>query len=471
MNAVQYPKRNTMGSIIQFSIVAVSFIVTLVLFFIPSDGSYDYMVFLPIGHCLLCFICFDLFYMVEKRIGCLLIIAGYTIRNVITPLVICLSGYRVTLVLNPSQESILWASLVMLYESAAVFLFLNYYTKTHKYDGATYTQLEDNNNKGISLFSVASFGVTLIMIFALIEVPAIKDSYKSLWATEDSVMLQGFTTIKDYTAGSFERLLYAFFAMFFSVMQIIWSIKLIEWTKKLFGQRIISVLLSFGVIFLNTLWVSETNAYTIFVIVILGLNILRMYPQKKKFVMFTLVTGAVGILILMVTARMNAEGGNTDNYSKLASLLNAYFPGVANVSILHDLEVPSKVASFYFDCYGGMPLTSLIPPIMSGRSLLSYFQSAIGSDSQILPFAGQTFYYFGMLGPVIQIIVVRFVMNFEEKAKTAKNNVEYLAYTTGMVLLAAGCTMYDISILVAFTLKTIVPFILLAKCKKIRIKL
>jgi len=115
-------------------------------------------------------------------------------------------------------------------------------------------------------------------------------------------------------------------------------------------------------------------------------------------------------------------------------------------------------------------LQSLIPPIMEGQRLSEYFNAAINSTSQILPLTGQTVFYLGLLGPIVQVIIATLVMKCEKYAKKSKNNIEYLAYTTGVVILAAGCTMYDVTILVAFALKTIIPFILLAQCMKIRFK-
>jgi hypothetical protein len=197
-----------------------------------------------------------------------------------------------------------------------------------------------------------------------------------------------------------------------------------------------------------------------------------MYPKKKKIILVLLGLGAAAILILMITARAETYESTGDNaYAKFATFLNAYFPGVANVAVLHKLKVPSKWVTLYYDFYKGIPLQSLIPPLMDGQRLSDYFNAAINSTTQILPFAGQTVYYLGFFGPVVQVLVVALVMRFEQKARQARDNIEYLAYTTSMVLLAAGCTMYDVTILVAFALKTIVPFIILAKCKKIRVRI
>ena len=153
MREVQFPERTIMGRVIQFSLVIFSIAVILIMVFMPSEGNYDYMIFLPIGHSCLCLLCFNLFDMVEKSVGRLIIIAGYTIRNVITPLFICLGGYKIALVPNPSQEAISWATLVMLYESVAVFLFLNYYAGVHKPAVTSYKQLE---NKVVKVLQVGS---------------------------------------------------------------------------------------------------------------------------------------------------------------------------------------------------------------------------------------------------------------------------------------------------------------------------
>jgi len=471
MDGILYKQRGAIGEILQLCLVVMSFFTVFWLLISPDySGKYYYMFLLPLGHCFLCIVCFDLFYKIEKSIGRLILLAGYTIRNVITPLFLCLGNYEITTIPTVSKESILWATVVMLYETVVVFVYLNYYTKKHKNDCVILAPSQNNENK-FSLYSLISLGITLIMLLALYMVPGIMSSYKNFWTTDESVIIQVFSTIQDYSSGSVERLLYAFFSMFFSIMQIIWSIKLIELIRTIFNQRIIGVILSFGVILLNTFWVSETSAYTVFVIVVLGLNVLKLYPKKKNFIIVATILGVAVILALMIIMRANTYDTGVDNvYGKLATFLNAYFPGVANVSVVQNLKVPSLFVTLYYDFYKGIPLQSLIPPIMEGQRLSEYFNAAINSTSQILPLTGQTVFYLGLLGPIVQVIIATLVMKCEKYAKKSKNNIEYLAYTTGVVILAAGCTMYDVTILVAFALKTIIPFILLAQCMKIRFK-
>lgn len=468
-------KQYRLGILLKSIIVFSSFVVSIILAFnFDKNDCFKYMFILPLVHSVVVLFSRQVFINIEKHISRLILVGGYTIRNIITPLFISLGGYEVSTIKVNDSSDILFAALLMSFETVIVFLSINYESIKQNKLEKSLTGMNETERMFFpknTVFSFASVLITLIMIIGVVKVPSIFDSYQNLWTAEDSVIRGTFSTITSYSAGSVDRLLYAFFLMFFSVMQVVLSIYFIRLIRKIIGNNSFGIVMSYGIVFLNTLFVSETSAYTMFVLILLVMYMIKTFEHRKNSILFMAIVGLVIVLFLMIVVRTNTYHSIENNsIAKLATFLNAYFPGIVNVSVMPHVNVPSKLISFYFDIYKSIPLQSLIPSHVSGERLSNYFNYAAGTSAQILPFIGQTYFYFWLFGPIIQVIVVHFALKWELETKKTNNYIKYIAYLTASVIYSFGCTMYDLTIILAFTFKTVIPFIILAKCTDVRFK-
>lgn len=471
-------KDNGRVSILYYALITFSVFATIIVGVLSGDNKeFSFMFILPLGHSIAIFLAPNLFKDIKRNFVRLIIIGGYTVRNALTPLLIAIGGFHVTTIRIYETTAIAKAALLMSYETIVVFLFADYIVRRQQWHNSI-VDSEENSKRLVkyfpknTLFNLVTLLLTLLMIVAYVAVPTIKDAYQNLWRAETQVIIQKFSTIEQYSAGTLSRIFYAFFLMFFSVLQIIWSVYLIRSIKRIFGEKFISIVLSFGVLFLNTLFVSETSAYTVFVLVLLFMYMLLLYPSKNKIISGVSIAGAVIILFVMIIARTATyRVGSGNSLTSLATFINAYFPGIINVSVMWNVKVPSKLVSLYFDVYKGIPLQSLIPPLLSsGERLSNYFNYAAGTSAQILPFVGQTYFYLSFIGPAIQCIFIYFALKWEYKSHYENNYIKYMALITGGVIYASGCTMYDLTILCAFTFKTIIPFFILGWLTNIGVK-
>ena len=107
-------------------------------------------------------------------------------------------------------------------------------------------------------------------------------------------------------------------------------------------------------------------------------------------------------LFLMIVS-MSFDGKSLSGSEMLSKALQAYFPGVSNFAGFFNMNQHNKWLSFFYDIYFTIPFRNSVFGIPGDYRLVMLYTSDNNAYSQVLPCAGQLFYYFSLLGPFIEI--------------------------------------------------------------------
>ena len=450
-------------------------LVSMVLCVTHYSEVFSSLFLLPFFFCITCIVFINVFKDILHHLVRLSVIGLYFVRNSLTPLTMALGNYES---LNITFESgdVVKAILLLSYETFVVFFFINLFVQKRSIlrlakgnEPCSFSRSISENGgadvslKGGLLFKTAVLVLTVLMIACVIIVPDITKSYKNLWTTSTSELITTFSNIQDYSPGTFHRILYSFFCFFFTPMLIVWLGMLITLVRRVLGDKKIGVILSAGIAMISTFFVSETSLLTVFTILILLVYTMKLFSKNKRFVKLFSGISLVLVFALMMGMRMTAgvyESGSF--FGSLAKTLNAYIPGVYNVSGMWGVTVPNKFETFYLDIYTGIPLRSIIPPLVDGQRLSDHFNAQIGSTIQILPLIGQSFFYFYGFAPFVPCLLVWWALKMEEKMEKVRSCYYYLALFSSSIIIVSSVLIYDLSIIVTFSTRIVFPILLLS---------
>lgn len=446
--------------------IAFSLISAIACIVFPNE-VFSSLLLLPLATFVILLVSPSLFHGLRNHLIRDAILFFYFVRNSVTPFFMALGNYSS---LNVVFESIdvLKSVILLSFEYLCVTFFMIFLENRSLKKYPNITNSSTLYLKGTKLFKIVVLLISLTMIACLIVVPDIKNSFKNMWTTNSQELITTFSNIQDYSAGTISRLLYAFFCFFFTPMLIIWLGMLITFIRKVVGDNIIGALLSLVAALISTFFVSETSLLTIFTILVLGVYITLIFKKKRRFVLTLGCSAFFIVLFLMVSIRANTSvyGSDSNFFGTIAKTLNAYVPGVYNVSSMWGLSVPSKGISLYWDLYSGIPLRSLIPPLFSGQRLSDYFNSYIGSSIQILPLIGQTYFYLSFFGPIVQMLLVLLALHFENKMNKTTNCFKYIGYFSSGIIIGSAILIYDLTIIVTFLTRIVLPIILITSLNR-----
>lgn len=464
-----YRKKST--NVLPVLVCVISLTFSFVCLFTKNE-TYRYLFLLPLLHGLITIFFVNNYSNLGNHIIRAIILLLYFLRNVVCPFIMLASNFE-TMRVYFDGIAVLKSSLLLSYE----YLFINFamvlFLKKQN-DCENKTIFVSHNESRLYKKPQTSFLlvvalITAFMILCLIIVPDIRTDFKSFWTTDSGELIVSFSSSKldSYQAGSIKRLLYTFFTFFFTPMLIIWIAMGISFIRRKKGDTSIGALLSCALPVISTFFCKETSLLTIFTLLVLYFYIFKIYPKNKYKIIVLAGTMFMFVFVLMIVmrARESAYSG-TSFLGSVSKLLNAYIPGIYNVSSLWAVEVPSKLSCLYMDIYSGIPLRSIIPPLINDSRLSDYFNESIGSGSQILPFIGQTFFYFGLFGPFVQTLFIKLSLYFETKMNQTDNKYMFVAMLTSGVIIGSGILIYDLTILVTYSTRIVLPIVLVAAFNK-----
>lgn len=477
--AIVESKRINIYRILSYIVILVSLMSGFAMMIkVDWSSMYRWLFVLPIGHAIIIIISSQSVKQYNMPWTRVFVLFGYTIRNVITPLFFVLGNCNYTGVHTirvASESDLNNAIILMLYETLILFAGMAYlYTKMSKKEQRSKNRVVVRQiPRGMTLYSVIMMVILAIVMIAYIRVPGIRRAYNSIWTTDSlTLVLASEGEIHSYASGSIDRILYAFFSMFFSVLQILLSVQLVYWLKTKLKNETLSLILSLIVIVLTvTLFISDSTIFSVYLSVILFIFLRDIYRKKIRKVYIIGGSGALVIIIALIAAKVSFWSANTNNlFTMLSSLFNAYFPGVFNISRSFNIDAPGKISTLYTDLYKSIPLQSLIPNLSTSLKLADYYNLSANTDYQIIPFVTHAFYYFGLLGPFVQLLFLRYSIRAEMKMNKTDNYLNYIACVTTVVLFGLGIITYNITNILRVLWKDILPCMILAKCSDIRIK-
>lgn len=446
-----------------FMIVLLSITASLVLLLDSNRPSYYLLLpLLPFSFGFLCILFHRIFNKYFENLSYFIIISLYTVRNVITPLIMRFGGYDSLFTLL-SFSNVNKAIALMIYETAVVFLFLHIMTiRNVKYKKSIGLHFNWYGKK-MYLFGAYLFIFLIILSIIYVFVPEIKLAYKTIF--DKSGIVGGFATNVMYSGRSINRILFTLFTFIFPFFHIYIGSWFICVFRKKIGENVISIILSFLIALTPLLFMSASDGFTILMIVGFGILIYKLYINKRRSIflisIISILVGLVNIYILKTNAFTVTS--NLPILQALSKMFQAYFPGVSNVAGIFNIDNPNKLSTLFFDFYEMIPFRNTLFGINGDKLVTIYTQSNM-TVSQIIPCVGQAYHYLGfVLAPLVPCVFIYWAIKFEKLCREEKNIWKYMSYLFLFLYAALTPIMYNITIFGTRYLVTILPMILLSK--------
>ncbi|WP_458411749.1 hypothetical protein ACNQFZ_12885 [Schinkia sp. CFF1] len=433
-----------------------------ILFDTLRPDYYVWLPMLPICFGLINILSFKAYKNIFNKLTNIVVISLYTIRNVVTPLIMMFGNYYGAFkVLNSGIVN--KAITLMIYESFIVFIFLAWRSsKVVDISRGEKSSIESYTKKKIKIFGLAIFLIILLCVFAYIKVPEIKTSYVSIFEGDKLVTLLG--TSEQLVTGTVDRILFTLFNFFFAILQIFIPLFLIYQLRNKFGDRFFPAIISCFVAFSNLLFMTNETAYTLLVIIVLFIVILKLYPKNK--IRLILTSGLTFIFILLNIYLLKSRDVYLDStpLENTSFMFQAYFPGVSNLAGVFNINNSSKLTTLFFDFYAMIPFRSTLFGLENDMRLVSLYTYQNNAPANIIPAIGQAYHYLGfLLSPLVSVFFVNTAYKFQEKLRDQTNLWMYCTWLFLAIYSSVAPIMYNFTIFGARFFFTILPMLMLAK--------
>lgn len=238
---------------------------------------------------------------------------------------------------------------------------------------------------------------------------------------------------------------------------------IIHWTSTRKKSFIISAIVT-----IISIWISAINLtgrISRTLIIVNGLSLLlvlaKVFPEKRRIIIIVGCVSVAGVAIAGTMFRFSytsSQGIGMSLNNTFSSVFDygvmcSYFGGIENVNIAlamsHAYKESINFGTFLNDVFYSFPFLgsrfadfSNITPVYFNH----IYHGIVGNTSQIIPYIGQGYVYFGkLMAPIFSVLVVIFSIKCNQKMKLASNELEYFLWCSG-VYYGATFAMYNLNI-------------------------
>lgn len=459
---------NTVNSMCMWSIVLILSIYSCLLCIQDKHKpkGYEQLYLLPLSF----FFFWVLFYYILKKylnrinIVGLLIICMLFLRNVVTPIFMIKDSYLSSLGL-PDNADI--AIILIVYETVCIFCLLYFLTKNNLRKKKKLFLYNGKNMyiflKNRKLFKFLIFICLVICITTIIIIPEIRSQYYSIFTKN----ITGHIEQKaNYSVGALSRVLYTGGDILIEVMRIIFpSILIISLRKK--GENLQNLIVSLVIVVSQCLFMNDSNAYILMVMLSLILLILRLFGKyRKKIIKIGIAVGVIFLIVLYVNRFM------MDHYGKSVSLfLQSYLPSIANTAGVFYLDKKQDFGQIFKDIFVAIPFKSTFGYSGNVKSIGVLWNEANGIRGQIISNIGVGYYYFGfVLSPLVTCFSLYVSYIMQNKMNETQYPFEYVSYSYFMIYSALMPFTYNFSIYAQCFLERMIFLFLISYVCNIKFK-
>ncbi len=446
---------------ISFKNSVIIFISTLVIILslflnINASSTFKYVFLLPFFHGTLMLIFSLMRRPLFKYPVQIIVYIGLFIRNVVTPLL--LSGsYSIQKINVINQDTVNIAIFLMLYETLVIFIILSCNFTKKKYLFKRYTRFIVGSNKNVFTYI---FGLLLLLLLVLwFLVPEISKRYTSIFDLKTIFNIA--SNVNKENLSNSSRGLFTIGTMLFNICRFFLStIALFEIRKKS-DKKIVGIFAILVVFFINLFFVSTEIAVIFFIAIYLYLITIKLWPETENILMlFFFVVGVLGIFFLgFAKSGLNS----VDEFIKsIGTILQAYFPGLINMCGVITIPREEVLNIFFADLYTIIPFRNLIFGIQV-INLSDLFNLYNGIEGQIVPFLGETYYYFGIIfAPLLTACLIYFSIKISIKMEVCKDIIRYSVYCLSIIYLSIGTVCYNMILVGQTFTALIIPLYILS---------
>lgn len=416
-------KAITLNKILYLAIIAFSILTSLlVLSDYATPDYYANLYLLPLSYFLLCIFFVRLSNISISNITVWMIIVLYFVRNVFNPFIMRLENYSGLLKIT-TYHTVNNAVSLMIYETFMVFVTLYLVSRNNKYK----SNIKERKYGGKVKINIVYSIVFILFVFCFasyVLIPEVRANFNTIFNSGSLINDNYSMASARISYGTIKRIVFSLSLFLFPIVQVSMGIILFIKIRKKFGNKFISIIISMLCLFINFLFISDNNMQTLYVALVQGLILIKMYP-KYKIVLIQMVIGffAIGILIILL-----AKMDSLSSFDRLSMTFQAYFQGVGNVAGVFNINNSNKASTLFYDFYYMIPFRNTLFNL-SGDRLVIVFNKSNNVASQILPFIGQVYHYLGfVLAPIFSVIFTFIAVKIGNKIKHEENIFRYAYY-------------------------------------------
>lgn len=443
-------------------------ILTIIISIIQShvDHRFRYLFLIPTSFVAACIINRKIFNYIFNNLVVLIVFFTYFIRNVIAIYAYSISNYSA--MLNDfTVFSVNKAIFIITIDTLLIMALLKYEVHKKKFHGSeSVNYCNFNKYENSRLYNFTIFAIVLFILFSWFYVPELKNNFTTIFDNSFGV----FSTVQlniVVSRGTISRLFLTLALLLIKIFRVIIPVYLLKWIVTNIKFSFFRLLLIFSLMFLQLLLISGNtmdSIISIFVIFIVSLKIDS--KNRKSIMLFGFFSGLLLLSILVYYKMLYYSSGN----SVLSIFLQSYFPGVSNLASVFNINTNiSKIHTLLADFYTMVPFRNSLFRLKFLSNTAGIFNYSNNVRGQIIPFIGESYYYFGYFSFLIPLLIIKAAFYYYDKAKKSFNIFEYTSYIYITVYFSISPVLYHNTILGAFFLGTAVPLLIINNYNKYRL--
>ncbi|WP_461206120.1 O-antigen polymerase [Clostridium sp. DL1XJH146] len=456
-------------SLVIFLFVIITSIVTgiRVAIDVNKPDYYEILSLLPIAFGLTSLLFFNIYKIIPFNLGASLLVGLYFIRNVVTILIMSFGNYYSVFVVQ-FEKNIIYSVLLMIYETVIVFVAIQYYSK--KYSDRKRENIKSDKDinlnktgkKHLKIFGSTMLFSILLMVISYMIIPEIKLTFTNIFASGSIINNIGESdSILLVNRGGVRRILFTIFIFLFNFYRIFIPAISIYFIKVKAKNSSFAIFLSYLIIMSQIFFIFGQTVYVFIVMSVLTMLMMKLYPSKVKLIRFSLVLFMVVGIIVIFISKMEIGFNSSSKATSIAMMMQAYFPGIANIAGIFNIDNPSKISTLFYDLYYMIPFRNSIFGFQ-GERLVEVYNNSNNVYAQIIPCIGQAYYYLGVFSPIIPILFVKLTMKYSCKLRKENNILKYVTYALLLLYSATTPITYNITIFGSQYFSIILPMLLLS---------
>lgn len=434
--------------------------------------EYDFLFLLPLTFIAGCIVAYRIFDLIPNNLGVSIIVILFFVRMVISPFLMCLGDYAVTISLGVKSNT-LPAILLVCYENIIVFITLGILTSKCPHGAQNSIQIVTKQKMKFR-YKMILVAVLVVLGVCIVYTPPLLKTYRTIFQIGDEFFTHyedgmitnqyGTTFLSKLSLVTGQYLMRAVIVMIPASVIIACSNarkKFWKWFSLCFAA-------------VPLFFIGGAIARSLIYCVVL-LMLWNLLYNKEKFAKKTIILlffAAVAVMAWWVLRSSVSQSGNSvsvwETYSKRFS---AYFSGVNVVSGAFNMErtFDLRLRYFAYDFLSTFPYGNTIFGI-SHDTIQPFFNLMNQSSGQIPTTIGMGYYYFGaLLSPIYSVIFAIVAFKASEKLMNPSTNpIRYLRLLLTVFQFSMGIIMYNIEITMTNFWTLLLPLYLIEKFSYIK---
>jgi len=469
MNSRSSVRTHASGSsslFVLLSVCAISLITCVIILMSDAPSGYRNMALLPLSFMFVSTVYFKLYLEMQKNISVLLVLAGYFIRDVATPLALALGNYA-TVFRWLTSENTNAAIFLMVYEVVIVFTGMFLYLSFRKRPKGTMRVADSfaTQARSYRFFNAILLLCVLFCIGVSLYIPEIGGLYKSIFGNSQGIASINFTLDEIALRGGLRRILLTLFTVVLGFIRYVVPAYFIYAIYRRKGDSPKSIILSVPFLVLPFLLVGPTNIEPFLGLLLNMVLVNRLYPRNSQHLtrVFLILGGLLVISIFGAKMHLIGQSTGISGLQSLSQALNAYFPGVGNAAAARNIVDANPLKTLFYDFYSTIPFIGSLFRL-EGTTLTQLFAQSNGVWGNIVPCVSHAEHYLGfVLAPLVPTCMAMSSLVMHGRAENAHNYWEYFYFVLVMVFSALAPSIYNLVIFLTFAFTVFLPILVLTK--------